>query len=172
MVAYHEAGHTIVHLQTSTLPPLYKVSIVPRGQALGVTTLLPDEDQNLQSKKFLLEELLVLMGGRAAEKTFYGSTTNGAAGDLDVARKIARKMIHEWGMGERLYYEPERQDAEVEINRLLEAADQDAYAMIQAHKQNTEKLALALLERETLTRDEVLELLGLNQMEPATVLVA
>src|SRR5206468_6115391 len=67
MVAYHEAGHTIVHLQTSLLPPLYKVSIVPRGAALGVTTLLPDEDQNLQSKKFLLEELLVLMGGRAAE---------------------------------------------------------------------------------------------------------
>ena len=107
MVAYHEAGHTIIHLQTHLLPPLYKVSIVPRGQALGVTTLLPDEDQNLQSKNFLLEELLVLMGGRAAEKTFYGSTTNGAAGDLDMARKIARKMIHEWGMGERLYYEPE-----------------------------------------------------------------
>jgi cell division protease FtsH len=165
MVAYHEAGHTIIHLETSTLPPLYKVSIVPRGQALGVTTLLPDEDQNLQSKKFLLEELLVLMGGRAAEKTFYGSTTNGAAGDLDVARKIARKMIHEWGMGERLYYEPERQDAEVEINRLLENADQDAYALIQAQKENTEKLAQALLERETLTRDEVLKLLGLARSD-------
>jgi len=159
MVAYHEAGHTIIHLQTSLLPPLYKVSIVPRGQALGVTTLLPDEDQNLQSKKFLLEELFVLMGGRAAEKTFYGSTTNGAAGDLDVARKIARKMIHDWGMGERLYYEPEQRDAEVEINRLLEKADQDAHAMIQAQRENTEKLAKALLERETLTRDEVLELL-------------
>jgi cell division protease FtsH len=167
MVAYHEAGHTIIHLQTSLLPPLYKVSIVPRGQALGVTTLLPDEDQNLQSKKFLLEELFVLMGGRAAEKTFYGSTTNGAAGDLDVARKIARKMIHEWGMGERLYYEPEQRDAEVEINRLLENADQDAHAVIQAQKENTEKLAQALLERETLTRDEVLELLGVTESETA-----
>jgi cell division protease FtsH len=168
MVAYHEAGHTIIHLQTSTLPPLYKVSIVPRGQALGVTTLLPDEDQNLQNKKFLLEELLVLMGGRAAEKTFYGSTTNGAAGDLDVARKIARKMIHEWGMGERLYYEPEKQDAEMEINRLLETADNEAHALIQAHKQNTEKLAKALLERETLTREEVSELLDLKKLEVAT----
>jgi cell division protease FtsH len=163
MVAYHEAGHTLIHLQTSLLPPLYKVSIVPRGQALGVTTLLPDEDQNLQSKKFLLEELLVLMGGRAAEKTFYGSTTNGAAGDLDVARKIARKMIHEWGMGERLYYEPEKQDAEIEINRLLETADNDALAIIQEQKENTEKLAQALLERETLTRDEVFDLLGLTR---------
>jgi cell division protease FtsH len=160
MVAYHEAGHTIVHLQTSTLPPLYKVSIVPRGGALGVTALLPDEDQNLQSKKFLLEELLVLMGGRAAEKTFYGSTTNGASGDLDMARKIARQMIHNWGMGERLYYEPEQQDAEEEINRLLENADQQAHELIQGRKAETEKLAQALLARETLTREEVLSLLN------------
>src|SRR5215469_8727608 len=167
MVAYHEAGHTIIHLQTSLLPPLYKVSIVPRGQALGVTTLLPDEDQNLQSKKFLLEELLVLMGGRAAEKTFYDATTNGAAGDLDMARKIARSMIHQWGMGERLYYEPEKQDAEVEINRLLETADNKAHDIIQAQRENTEKLAKALLERETLTRDEVLGLLQPKDCEPA-----
>src|SRR6185369_387473 len=111
--------------------------IVPRGQALGVTTLLPDEDQILQSKKFLLEELLLLMGGRAAEKTFYNSTTNGASGDLDVARKIARQMIHEWGMGEKLYYEPDQRDAEGEINRLLEAADQQALEMIQLRKQDT-----------------------------------
>ncbi len=163
MVAYHEAGHTIVHLNTSTLPPLYKVSIVPRGQALGVTTLLPDEDQNLQSKQFLLEELLVLMGGRAAEKTFYGCTTNGAGGDLDMARRIARNMIHNWGMGERLYYEPEKQDAEIEINRLLETADRDAHDIIQAQRANTEKLAKALLARETLTREEVLGLLDMAE---------
>jgi cell division protease FtsH len=173
MVAYHEAGHTLVHLQTSLLPPLYKVSIVPRGQALGVTTLLPDEDQNLQSKKFLLEELLVLMGGRAAEKTFYDSTTNGAAGDLDMARKIARKMIHEWGMGERLYYEPERKDAEAEINRLLDTADRQAFDIIQANKDKTERLARALLERETLSRDEVLALFNKPERvildQPATV---
>jgi len=166
MVAYHEAGHTLVHLQTSLLPPLYKVSVVPRGQALGVTTLLPDEDQNLQSKKFLLEELLVLMGGRAAEKTFYDSTTNGAAGDLDLARKLARKMIHEWGMGEKLYYEPDQSDAEAEINRLLESADRQAHELILAQKQNTQKLALALLERETLTRDQVLDLLNLRGQQP------
>jgi cell division protease FtsH len=163
MVAYHEAGHTIVHLQTSLLPPLYKVSIVPRGAALGVTALLPDEDQNLQSKKFLLEELLVLMGGRAAEKTFYDSTTNGAAGDLEMARKIARQMIHEWGMGEKLYYEPEKSDAEAEINRLLEDADRQAHEMIATRREQTEKLALALLTHETLTRGEVLELLGSTQ---------
>ena len=163
MVAYHEAGHTIVHLQTSLLPPLYKVSIVPRGGALGVTTLLPDEDQNLQSKSFLLEELLVLMGGRAAEKTFYNSTTNGAGGDLDMARKIARKMIHEWGMGEKLYYEVEQRDAEAEINRLLETADQQAHDIIVTNRDKTEKLAKALLERETLTRDEVIDIAGVAE---------
>jgi cell division protease FtsH len=167
MVAHHEAGHTIIHLKTSLLPPLYKVSIVPRGLALGVTTLLPDEDQNLQSKSFLLEELLVLMGGRAAEKTFYGSTTNGAAGDLDVARKIARQMIHDWGMGEKLYYEPEKRDAEIEINRLLETADNEALEIIQSERENTQKLAEALLARETLTREEVLDLLGVHASEEA-----
>jgi cell division protease FtsH len=169
MVAYHEAGHTIIHLRTSLLPPLYKVSIVPRGLALGVTTLLPDEDQNLQSKKFLLEELLVLMGGRAAEKVFYDSTTNGAAGDLDMARKIARKMIHEWGMGEKLYYEPEKQDAEAEINRLLEMADRQAHEIILAERDKTEMLAKALLVRETLTREEVLELVNATATEPTLV---
>ena len=160
MVACHEAGHTILHLETSLLPPLYKVSIVPRGQALGVTALLPDEDQHLQSKAFLLEELLVLMGGRAAEQTFYGTTTNGAAGDLEVARKVARKMIHEWGMGEKLYYEIEQRSAEAEINRLLETADRQALELIQARKQETARLAQALMARETLTRTEVLELLA------------
>ncbi len=160
MVAYHEAGHTVIHLGTRHMPPLYKVSIVPRGGALGVTTLLPDEDQNLQSKDFLLEELLVLMGGRAAEKTFYNWTTNGASGDLDTARKIAQKMIHEWGMGEKLYYQPEQRDAELEINRLLEQADQKAHELIVAQREATEKLAKALLERETLSREEVLELVG------------
>ena len=169
MVAYHEAGHTILHLQTSLLPALYKVSIVPRGRALGVTTFLPDEDQNLESKKYLLEELLVLMGGRAAEKVFYDSTTNGASGDLDMARKIARSMIHEWGMGEKLYYEPKQQDAEAEINRLLETADRQAHEIILAEREKTEKLARALLVRETLTREEVLEVVNATVQEPVLV---
>jgi len=158
LVAYHEAGHAVINLQKSLLPPLYKVSIVPRGSALGVTTMLPDEDQNIQSKDLLLQELVVLMGGRAAEKVFYGVTTNGANGDLDSAKKIARRMIHDWGMGEKLYYEPERKDAEIEINRLLENADREALSIIQTEKPKTEMLAKALLERETVTRQEVLEM--------------
>jgi len=159
IVAYHEAGHAIINLQKSLLPKLYKVSIVPRGNALGTTTLLPDEDQNISSKELLLEQLALLMGGRAAEKTFFGSTTNGAAGDLDTARNIARKMIYEWGMGQKLYYEPEQRDAEIEVNRILENADREALAIVEFHRKNAQKLAEALLTQETLTREEVVELL-------------
>ncbi len=158
LIAFHEAGHALVNLQMDLLPPLYKVSIIPRGQALGVTTLLPTEDQNIHGRTFLLQQLALLMGGRAAEKTFYGVTTNGASGDLDAARKLARRMIHEWGMGEKLYYEPEQRDAEREINRLLEDADREALVILQTQKEKAEQLARALLARETLTRAEVLEL--------------
>lgn len=163
LVAYHEAGHTIINLQKSLLPPLYKVSIIPRGGALGVTTLMPTEDQNLHNKEFMLQELVVLMGGRAAEKVFYGSTTNGAGGDMQTAKDLARKMIHDWGMGEKMYYEPQRGEAEAEINRLLESADREAFQIIQAEKANTQKLAAALLKHETLTREQVVNLLYENQ---------
>src|SRR4029077_18191062 len=121
------------------------------------------EDQHLQSKRFLLEELVVLMGGRAADKVFDCATTNGARGDLEMAQKIARAMIHDWGMGEKLYYEPEQNEAEKEINRLLESADHEALEIIQREKNNTHKLAQALLTHETLPREEVVNLLYENQ---------
>ncbi|HWF19150.1 MAG TPA: AAA family ATPase [Verrucomicrobiae bacterium] len=160
LIAYHEAGHALINLKKTLLPPLYKVSIIPRGQALGTTTLLPKEDQNIHSRDMLLQQLTVLMGGRAAEKTFLGATTNGASGDLEMARQLARKMVLEWGMGEKLYYEPQQREAEIEINRILAAADAEALAMIEAQKEDAERVAQALLARETLTREEVLELVA------------
>ena len=85
-----------------------------------------------------------------------------------LARKIARKMIHEWGMGQKLYYEPDQRDAEAEINRLLDAADRQALEIIQHQKEPTDKLAQALLARETLSREEVFELLNLTaEPQPA-----
>jgi cell division protease FtsH len=159
MVAYHEAGHTIINLQKKLLPSLYKVSIIPRGQALGVTTMLPIEDQNLHSKEFLLQQLVVLMGGRAAEKLFYGATTNGANGDLDMAKNIARRMVYDWGMGKKLYYENGKPESESEINRILEEADREALEIVKEHHANTMSLAKELLVRETLTREEVLALI-------------
>src|SRR5581483_1205909 len=104
----------------------------------------------IHSRDLLLQQLTVLMGGRAAEKTFLGATTNGASGYLQMARQIAHKMVLEWGMGEKLYYEPQQREAEQEINRLLANADAEALALIEAQKDDAEKLAQALLSRETL----------------------
>ena len=160
VVAYHEAGHAVVHLQMTQLPELHKVSIIPRGQALGTTTTMPREDQNIHSRKFLVEQLSVLMGGRAAENIFLGDMTNGANGDLDSAKNIARKMIHDWGMGQKLYYEPNRDDAEREINSLLADAMQTAHSIVNQFRKETELLAEKLLIDETFTREEVLQLFG------------
>ena len=147
-------------LQMTQLPQLHKVSIIPRGQALGTTTTMPREDQNIHSRKFLVEQLAVLMGGRAAENIFLGDMTNGANGDLDSAKNIARKMIHDWGMGQKLYYEPNRDDAEREINSLLADAMQTAHSIINQFRKETELLAEKLLIEETFTREEVLQLFG------------
>jgi cell division protease FtsH len=158
IVAYHEAGHAVAYLQMKQLPPLHKVSIIPRGSALGTTTALPREDQLIHGRKYLLEQLVVLMGGRAAENVFLGDMTNGANGDLDSSKNIARKMIHEWGMGQKLYYEPNRDDAEREINLLLADAHREAHEIIQKYREETRMLAERLLIDETLTREEVLAL--------------
>lgn len=160
VVAYHEAGHAVVQLQMTQLPELHKVSIIPRGQALGTTTSLPREDQNIHSRTFLIEQLTVLMGGRAAENIFLGDMTNGANGDLDSAKNIARKMIHDWGMGQKLYYEESKDDAEREINLLLANAMQTAHDIINKFRRETEMLAEKLLVEETFSREEVIQLFG------------
>ena len=159
VIAYHEAGHAIVGLEQKLLPGLHKVTIIPRGNSLGSTLNMPKEDQNIHSKTFLLEQLRVLMGGRAAEALFIGDITNGANGDLDTAKNIARKMIHDWGMGKRLFYEPEKSDAEMEINALLTNAYEEAQQIMLDKRTNAEKLAERLLTEETLTREQVLDLL-------------
>ncbi len=162
LVACHEAGHVMINLRSPLVPPLYKVSIIPRGGALGTTTLLPEEDKHIHTRDFLLQQMAVLMGGRAAERVFFGTTTNGAHGDLESAKKLARKMVLDWGMGEKIFYHTDHQQAEEEITRLLENADRQALEAIQTEKDATWRLAQALLEKETLTRAEVLELLSMN----------
>jgi cell division protease FtsH len=157
-IAYHEAGHAVVGLQCSQLPPIHRVSIIPRGQSLGSVTTLPREDQNIHSKQFLLQQLAMLMGGRASEEHFLGDITNGANGDLDMGKNIARRMIHDWGMGQKLYYEPQKQDAEREINELLTDAMRKAREIIATKRSLVEAIAQRLLVDDMLTRDQVLEL--------------
>lgn len=164
VIAYHEAGHAVIGVQMPLLPPVHKVSIIPRGQSLGSVTTLPREDQNIHSRQFLLQQLTMLMGGRAAEALFLGDITNGAHGDLDSAKNIARRMIHDWGMGQRLYYEPEKADAEKEVNQLLSQAMDEARHMLTEHRKAVETLAHALLREESLDRARVFELLNLPDM--------
>jgi cell division protease FtsH len=158
IIAYHEAGHAVVGLECPQLPPLHRVSIIPRGQSLGSVTTLPREDQNIHSKQFLLQQLAMLMGGRASEELFLGDITNGANGDLDMGKNIARRMIHDWGMGQNLYYEPQKQDAEREINELLTDAMGKAREIVAAKRRLVEAIAQRLLVDDMLTREQVLEL--------------
>ena len=100
----------------------------------------------------------MLMGGRAAEEIFLGDITNGANGDLDMGKNIARRMIHDWGMGQKLYYEPQKADAEREINELLTDAIRKAREVVTAKRRLVEAIAQRLLVDDQLTREQVLEL--------------
>ena len=97
ITAYHEAGHTLVAYYTKNTDPVHKVTIVPRGMALGVTAQLPEHDKHNYSKSYLLAKLDVLMGGRCAEKLIFNDTSSGAGNDIEVATNIARK--NDFGMG-------------------------------------------------------------------------
>ncbi len=155
IIAYHEAGHAVVSLQCKLLPPVHRVSIIPRGESLGSVTTLPREDQNIHSRQFLLEKLSMLMGGRVAEEIFLDDVTNGAHGDLDMAKNIARRMIHDWGMGQKIYYELAKQDAEREINGLLMESMEAARAIVRVRRDFVEAIAAKLLAEETLSCEQV-----------------
>ena len=165
IIARHEAGHAVVHFTCRRLPPLYQVSILPRNQSLGSNMLLPKEDAHIQSKELLLEQLCMLMGGRAAESLCFDTITNGAAGDMSVAREITTAMVCEWGMGTEMYYKPKQPAAETEINRILKEMLAKAVELLRQRSGGVESIEQALLERETLTGEEVRLLL-----EPQTAL--
>jgi cell division protease FtsH len=155
IIARHEAGHAVIHFTCKRLPPLYQVSILPRNQSLGSNMLLPNEDAHIQSKELLMEQLCMLMGGRAAESLCFDTITNGAAGDMSVARDITNAMVCEWGMGTEMYYEPKQPAAEAEINRILKEVLARAVELLKERSSGVEKIEQALLEREMLTGEEV-----------------
>ena len=159
IIARHEAGHAVVHFTCKRLPPLYQVSILPRNQSLGSNMLLPKEDAHIQSKELLLEQLCMLMGGRAAESLCFDTITNGAAGDMSVARDITSAMVCEWGMGTEMYYEPKQPAAEAEINRIIKDALAKAVGLLIQRSAGVASIEQALLEQETLTGEEVRRLL-------------
>jgi cell division protease FtsH len=171
ILAYHEAGHALVsHLMGDTMP-VQKVTIVARGQALGYTLNLPAEDRYLHTKEELTDMMTIFLAGRAAEQVVFGRVTNGAANDLEKATDLARSMVFEYGMSEVVTSRTVRADnyalseetkrlRDNEQGRLTDEAYHEAVRVLRKHRRSLDRLAAALLEKETLVRDEVLDLLA------------
>jgi cell division protease FtsH len=183
VVAYHEAGHALVAHFTPGADPLRKVSIVPRGRALGVTVQMPEEDRHNYSRTFLLGRLAMLLGGRAAEMVVYDEVTTGAENDLKEASGLARRMVGLWGMSqdvgpvylgtgeehvflgreivqERAFSDATANRLDAAVREMVEEALQQALAMNGAYRDRLDALVAALLEHETLDGKEVIEILG------------
>ncbi len=180
--AYHEAGHALVAKLTPGTDPIHKVSIIPRGMALGVTQQLPIDERYTYSKDHIMGNLAVLLGGRAAEEIGLGHITTGAGNDLQRATEIARKMVCEWGMSERLgpltfgkreeqiflgkeftkhkdYSEKTAEEIDDEIKRIVNERYEYAKRLLLDNKELLIKLATTLLERETLDANEIDEII-------------
>ena len=175
--AYHEAGHAILATLLPHADPVHKVTIIPRGLALGVTMQLPVDDKHNYSKDYLDTQLTVMMGGRVAEELFLKQKTTGAGNDIEQATEIARKMVCEWGMSElgpitygkkeeqiflgreiaqhRDYSENTAIQIDQEVRRILDAAYQQATAVITKSRDSLVRIAEALLEREVLDARDV-----------------
>jgi cell division protease FtsH len=179
--AYHEAGHALLLELLPYTEPLHKVTIIPRGPSLGSTMWLPEEDKYTNRKNELLASLAVSMGGRVAEEIVFGDVTNGARGDIKGATAIARRMVCEWGMSERMgmveygehedyvflgrdisrardYSEATAEQIDQEVRKLLDSAYQTAKATLIAHRDKLETIAKALLEYETLDGSQIKEI--------------
>jgi cell division protease FtsH len=171
ILAYHEGGHALMSHLMNELSPLQKVTIVARGDALGYTYHLPEEDRYLHTKEELIDWMIVTLAGRASEEVVFGHVTNGAANDLEKVTSLARSMVFEWGMSESVSSRTMRADnyalseetkrlRDSEQARLTDGAYEEALRLIKKHRASLDRLAAALLERETLVRDDVLEILG------------
>jgi cell division protease FtsH len=169
VIAYHEAGHALVAHLTSA--DIHKVTILPRGRALGMMMRLPEEDRHMASQDELEDWLKVSLGGRAAEQVVFGGITNGAASDLDHATAIARTMVFDWGMGQTSQSHQMRADdyalseetkrtRDREQRAITDTAYRWSLRLVAAHREHLDRLAHALLESETLTRAQVDELLA------------
>ncbi len=180
LTAYHEAGHAVVGLRLPGLDPLHKVTIVPRGRALGITASLPKEDRHTYTKEYLEAQLCMLFGGRVAEEMIFGpeKITTGAGNDIERATEMARQMVTRFGMSEviglmtigqpdqeiflgreltqrRGVSEHKAQQVDREIKRILDESLDKTRAILKEHEDLLESLAKALLERETLNADEI-----------------
>jgi cell division protease FtsH len=169
ILAYHEGGHALMSHLMAGVQELHKVTIVSRGEALGYALYLPEEDRYMQTKEELIDRMVVALAGRAAEEIVFGRVTNGAASDLEKVTEIARAMVFEWGMAESVSSRTMRADnyalseetkrlRDSEQARLTDGAYAEAVRLLQKHRAPLDRIAAALLEKETLGRDDVLEI--------------
>ncbi len=186
LLAYHEGGHAVIAAVLPNADPIHKVTIVPRGQAMGVTQQLPEREKYIYPKEYMIDRLAVMMGGRAAEEVVSGTATSGAADDLKQATSLARRMVLEWGMSESLgqmamgdgrenvflgyeiaqrreYSEETAREVDEEIKKILKASYDHAVEILQKHRDGLDRVAKDLLEKEEITGKEVLELVGVEK---------
>ena len=171
VVAWHEAGHALVSELLPTVDRVQKVSIVPRGKALGYTLNLPQEDRYLKSREELIDYMKVLLGGRVAEQITFGRVTTGAADDLNKVTTIARGMVYEYGMGTTIrshqvpandwnISEMMRQRRDEEVTEIAEEAYRGAHQLISDHRDLLDDIADRLLLNEVIEHDEIVEIMA------------
>jgi len=190
-IAYHEGGHALVAHALPNADPVHKITILSRGQALGYTMTLPMEDKFLASRSEMLDQLAMLLGGRTAEELVFHEPTTGAANDIEKATSIARKMITEYGMSERLgarkfgegngepflgrdmshqrdYSEEIASAIDDEVRRLIEAAHDIAWEILVEYRDVLDDLVLHLMDKETLSKNQVIEIFAPIEKRPAS----
>jgi cell division protease FtsH len=186
--AYHESGHALVGMLTPGADPVRKISIIPRGQALGVTLATPESDRYNYARDELLAKIKVALGGRAAEKVVFGDVTTGAESDIQNLTQTARGMVGRWGMSDAIgpvavtdgrqdglllpgsapASEPTQELVDREVRRIVDDAERDVIQLLERERERLEALAGALLERETLDQPEAYEVAGVSlpEVEP------
>jgi cell division protease FtsH len=184
-IAYHESGHAILGLVVPGADPVHRVSIVPRGQALGVTYQRPQADRYNYPEAYLRARIVGMLGGRAAEEVVYGTRTTGAENDIEQATQLARNMVTRWGMsdtlgmvqlaprgnpylggaagftGEKPFSEETARQIDAEVLKIIGECHDEAKRLLREHRGALDALVQALLSRETVSEQEILDLTGL-----------
>jgi len=188
-IAYHEGGHALVAHALPNSDPVHKITILPRGRALGYTMQLPLEDKYLSTRSEMLDKLAVLLGGRTAEELVFHEPTTGASDDIEKATQIARAMVTQYGMSDKLgalkfggesgevflgrevghqrdYSEAVAGEIDSEVRKLIEAAHDEAWEVLNLYRDELDALVLRLMDTETLSKDEVLEIFATVHKRP------
>ena len=197
-IAYHESGHAILGLVVPGADPVHRVTIVPRGQALGVTYQRPQTDRYNYPEEYLRAKIVGMLGGRAAEEVVYGTKTTGAENDIEQATNLARNMVTRWGMSEKLgmvqlaprhnpylgaagfgvdksLSEETARTVDAEVAKIIAESHEQAKSLLRRYRKPLDALVQALLERETLDEQQILEVTGLPrapELETSRVAVA